>query len=76
MKTTPGLMPATKANIDKCIRELDRIKGGPGSKDRPDGLLRGNTNLHPETDSGRPTGRLGSRTNTGSVRMWHARQVL
>ena len=46
MKTTPGLMPATKANIDKCIRELDRIKGGPGSKDRPDGLLRGNTNLH------------------------------
>lgn len=46
LKSTKGLIPASKGNIDKACTELDRIKKGPPTKDRTDGTLRGDTNLH------------------------------
>ncbi|MCC7510033.1 MAG: hypothetical protein IT464_11790 [Planctomycetes bacterium] len=45
-KTTKGLTPATAANIQATIRELDAIKPGPGTEIRKDGTLMGDTNLH------------------------------
>jgi hypothetical protein len=42
-----GMVKATKANIDRVIKELDSIKTGPADPVKaPDGVLRGDTNLH------------------------------
>jgi hypothetical protein len=47
LKSTPGFVQATPANIKKAIKELDRIKAAPSTRqDRPHGVLRGYTNLH------------------------------
>jgi hypothetical protein len=46
LKATQGLIPANSANIEKACKELDRIKIGPPTKDRKDGTIRGDTNLH------------------------------
>ncbi|MCA8914695.1 MAG: hypothetical protein KDB90_04720 [Planctomycetes bacterium] len=46
LKTTKGLTPATPQNIEKTCDELDRFKGGAPIADRPDGTLKGKTNLH------------------------------
>lgn len=43
---TPGLVPANKKNIQRAVRELDRIVPGPTATNRPHGTLRGKTNLH------------------------------
>ncbi|MBX3459804.1 MAG: hypothetical protein KF696_07550 [Planctomycetes bacterium] len=46
LKTTKGLVPATKANVEAAVREVDSIKKGAATQDRKHGTLRGNTNLH------------------------------
>lgn len=46
LKATKGLIPANKSNIERACKELDRIKIGPPTKDRKDGTIRGDTNLH------------------------------
>lgn len=47
LAATEGLVPATKANIDKVCAEIDAIKSRPSrNPDRPYGELRGSTNLH------------------------------
>ncbi|MCC6464147.1 MAG: hypothetical protein IT463_02270 [Planctomycetes bacterium] len=45
-KSTTGLVPATPANIQATIRELDNITPGPATDVRKDGVLMGDTNLH------------------------------
>jgi hypothetical protein len=46
LSATPRLVPASKGNIKKTIAELDKIEGKKGNRQRPDGILRGQTNLH------------------------------
>ena len=46
LKSTKGLVAANKSNIDRACKELDRIKIGPPTKDRTDGTIKGDTNLH------------------------------
>ena len=46
LSSTKGLTPATTANIEATCKELDKIKGGAAIPDRPDGTLKGKTNLH------------------------------
>ncbi|MEN8149824.1 MAG: LamG-like jellyroll fold domain-containing protein [Planctomycetota bacterium] len=47
-RSTKALVPASKGNVAKAIRELDRIEAKPDTtgKKRPHGVLRGTTNLH------------------------------
>jgi hypothetical protein len=45
-ESTKGMVKATKGNIDRAIAELEAIKPGKPVADRPDGTLRGNTNMH------------------------------
>ncbi|MEZ5978117.1 MAG: hypothetical protein R3F34_07870 [Planctomycetota bacterium] len=44
--STPGMTEASKNNVQKVIKELDAIAPGPPTTERPDGTLRGKTNLH------------------------------
>lgn len=47
LKSCPGMIPATTANIQRVINELDSIiPGKPKPPDAPDGVLRGRTNMH------------------------------
>ena len=46
LKTTKGLTPVNKGNIEATCKELDRIKAGAATPDRKDGTLKGKTNLH------------------------------
>ncbi len=46
LPSCPGLMKATKANVQKAIKDLDAIIAGPAQPTAPDGVLRGTTNLH------------------------------
>lgn len=41
-----GMIEASKANVEKVIRELNSIRPGSPIADRPHGTLRGKTNLH------------------------------
>jgi hypothetical protein len=43
---TPGMMEATPQNVSRAMKELDAIIPGPPTTDRPDGTLRGMTNMH------------------------------
>lgn len=43
---TKGMIPATRRNVARAIRELDSIRPGPPNENAPDGTLRGRTNLH------------------------------
>ena len=45
-RSTDGMIKATRTNVKKALDELDSIKMGPPSQSRPDGTLRGLTNLH------------------------------
>jgi len=47
-RSTKALVPASKGNVTKAVRELDRIEAKPDTtgKNRPHGVLRGTTNLH------------------------------
>ncbi|MBL8724707.1 MAG: hypothetical protein JNK49_11710 [Planctomycetes bacterium] len=45
-ESTKSMVRATKTNIDRAIAELDSITMGKPMPDRPDGVLRGDTNLH------------------------------
>lgn len=46
LASTPRLIDASPKNIAKVIAELDAIQAGPRSNARPNGTLRGQTNLH------------------------------
>jgi hypothetical protein len=46
LKACKGLIPANSGNIEAVCNELDKIRGGAPIADRPDGTLRGKTNLH------------------------------
>lgn len=46
LTATPRLMLASRENVRAAIAELDGIKDGPPTANRPDGVLRGRTNLH------------------------------
>ena len=46
LKTTKGLTPVSKSNVERTCQELDRFRAGPATPDRKDGVLKGNTNLH------------------------------
>ena len=46
LAATPGLRPATAANIQEAIEELEAIRPGPKATGRPYGTLEGYTNLH------------------------------
>ncbi|MBK8979959.1 MAG: hypothetical protein IPM29_29015 [Planctomycetes bacterium] len=46
LDATPKLVRATKAKVRAALAELDRIRPGPPVESRPDGVLRGKTNLH------------------------------
>jgi hypothetical protein len=46
LKSCKGLIAATPGNIEATCNELDKIKGGAAIPDRPDGTLKGKTNLH------------------------------
>lgn len=46
LDSTPGMVEATPQNVQKVIKELDAIRPGPPIAERPDGVLRGKTNLH------------------------------
>ena len=46
LKTCKGLTAANSANIERTCQELDKIRGGAAIPDRPDGTLKGKTNLH------------------------------
>jgi hypothetical protein len=46
LNATKGLMPASKANVEAAIREIEKIKKGSPTPDRKHGTIRGNTNLH------------------------------
>jgi hypothetical protein len=47
LDATKGMVKATRANIDRAMRELDGIKPGPRDPVKaPDGQLMGRTNLH------------------------------
>jgi hypothetical protein len=47
LDSTTGMIKATKANVAKVCEELDKIvTGPPDSLKAPDGVLRGNTNMH------------------------------
>ena len=47
LKTTKGMVRASKKNIKKALAELDSIRAGePVPRIAPDGKLRGNTNMH------------------------------
>lgn len=41
-----GLVPANKSNVDAACKKLDSILPGDPIPDRPNGQLRGDTNLH------------------------------
>jgi Concanavalin A-like lectin/glucanases superfamily len=47
-RSTKALVPATKGNIAKAVRELEAIEAKPDTsgKNRPHGVLLGTTNLH------------------------------
>lgn len=46
LNATKGLVKATRANLDKAIKELDAlVPGAPVPNVAPDGVLRGRTNL-------------------------------
>lgn len=47
LKTTKGMMRATRSNVDRALAELDQIELGPKDPVKaPDGQLRGRTNMH------------------------------
>jgi hypothetical protein len=46
MDSCSGMMEATPQNIQKVVKELDAITPGPPIAERPDGVLRGKTNMH------------------------------
>jgi len=46
LKTTTGLVQASRSNVEKAIKELEAEKVGPPIEDREFGTLRGFTNLH------------------------------
>ena len=51
LRTTPGLIKATRSNVSRVVRELDAIEAGPlppnlSVEDAPYGYLKGKTNLH------------------------------
>lgn len=46
LAATPKLVPANKRTIRAALAELDAIEVGPPTNRRPDGQLRGQTNLH------------------------------
>jgi hypothetical protein len=46
LKATKTMVPMSPHAIQAAIKELDSIKKGAGTDDRPDGILRGNTNMH------------------------------
>lgn len=45
-RSTDGMVKATRTNVKKALDELDSIKMGPPNESRPNGTLRGRTNLH------------------------------
>ena len=46
LRSCNGMMQATRSNVAKVIKELDGIDTGSPNQMRPDGTLRGMTNLH------------------------------
>ncbi|MBI5851665.1 MAG: hypothetical protein HZB39_11670 [Planctomycetes bacterium] len=46
LNATPKLVPASPQNVRAAIAELDAIHPGSPIPDRPDGVIRGRTNLH------------------------------
>ncbi len=51
LDSTPGMIPATRSNISRVLRELDAIETTPrpptlAEADAPHGVLKGETNLH------------------------------
>ncbi len=46
LTSTTKLVPATPQNVRAAIAELDAIEMGPATGARPDGVIRGRTNLH------------------------------
>jgi hypothetical protein len=46
LKSCRGLRKVSPGYVKKVVRELDGIKAGPKTADRPWGTLRGKTNLH------------------------------
>lgn len=46
MSSSPGLVQATPKNVAKVIKELDAIEPGLPTARRPNGVLKGNTNIH------------------------------
>ena len=46
LESTPGMIAASRKNVEKVIRELDSITMGDPNPRRPHGTLRGLTNLH------------------------------
>lgn len=47
LESCPGMIKATRANIDKVMDELDAIElGAPDTRTSLDGKLRGETNMH------------------------------
>lgn len=51
LESTPGMIPATRSNISRVLRELDAIEATPrppnlAEADAPHGILKGETNLH------------------------------
>jgi hypothetical protein len=46
LESCNGMIPATRGNIARVIKELDEMKSGPATADAPDGVLKGRTNLH------------------------------
>ena len=45
-RSTDGMVKATRTNVKKALDELNSIKMGPPIEGRPNGTLRGLTNLH------------------------------
>lgn len=46
LRSTKGLVKASRGNVNKVLRELDDIEAGRVTDRRPHGTLRGSTNLH------------------------------
>ncbi len=46
LNATPRLVAASPHNVHAAMAELDKLKAGPPTDRRPDGELRGKTNLH------------------------------
>lgn len=46
LSSTRGLVKATRSNVENAIREIQNVPIGAATDERPDGVLRGFTNLH------------------------------